>query len=93
MDIVLDGQVELSSVNIYNMRPCSLGIPISPSTSSIFNSPTYTFTQSYGQPFKPGDQWLPYNKNLSKLYQRIETFKTWTSGIKLRPWDFAKSGF
>ena len=93
MDIVQDGQFEISSVTINNMRPCSLGIPISPSTSSIFNSPTYTFTQSYGQPFKPGDQWLPYNKNLCRLYQRIETFKTWTSGIKLRPWDFAKSGF
>lgn len=93
MDVVKDGQVELSSAHKNNMRPCSLGLGISPSRSSIFHSPTYTFTQSYGQPFKPGDQWMPYNRNMSRLYQRIETFKTGLSGIKLRPWDFAKSGF
>ena len=25
--------------------------------------------------------------------RELKLFKTWTSGIKLHPWDFAKSGF
>ena len=75
------------------MKPCSLGDGLSPLASSIFNSPSYTFTLSYGVPFKFGNQWIPYNQSLSKLFSRLETFKTWSSETKLQPWNFAKSGF
>ena len=44
-------------------------------------------------PFKFGNQWIPYNQSLSKLFSRLETFKIWSSETKLQPWNFAKSGF
>ena len=91
MDIIKDQQITLSSAEISNMKPCSLGV--SPATSSVFNSPSYSYTQSYGVPFKLGNQWIPYNTSLSKLFSRLETFKTWCSEIKLQPWNFTKSGF
>lgn len=74
MDIIKDQEIILSSTENNKMRPCSLGVRLSPPStplpaSSLFNFPSYTFTQSYGQPFKTGNQWIPYNKNLSRFCQ------------------------
>ena len=95
MDRVMEHSFDLTSAekNTITMRPCSLTDGISFSKSSVFSSPTFVSTQSYGLPFKPGDQWIPYHLSYSTVCQRIETFKTFPSVTKFSALDFAKSGF
>ena len=93
MHVDKDLVIDLTSVEKNSMKSIDeedgTGLPL----SSVYNLPNYTFTQSYGQPFKPGDQWKPYHVNMSTLEKRIQTFDTWTSQVNLHPWAYANSGF